>query len=173
MEKWTYEDVVDLLKQDYCVHYKNRQKFLENDNEIDSDYEAAQCDYIIRTLSTITQKSLNEVGYELDEMLEGVFTFDPQDNPDLLREYKGQTFYAAQDIYYCDVKDLNGMFDEEDIDILDSEVLDINEYTGEVFIPKGTKMTCLGVDFNGWPVFDIHGFEFDFAGSAFKLKPQR
>lgn len=174
MEKWTVDEVIKYLKDDYCRHYRNREKFLVNDNEVDADYESAQCDYIINLLKTLTEKSLNDIAEDLDELLEGVFIFDPQERVELLRQYEGKSFYAAQDILYCFSNDLSGLFDEDDIDYLLKEVLSINEYTGEVYIPKGTKMTLISVGGDtpsGWPTFEIHGEEFDFAGDAFKLKP--
>lgn len=170
--KWEQEDIVEYLVNDYCRHFKNREKYLRNDNQVDADWEAAVTDYIFSLLKTITQGSDNDVVTMLDEKLEGVFVFDPQDNPKFYKVEVNKDYFAAQDIYYCSINDLEGTFDEEDIDILAEEVLDINPYLGEVYIPKGTRMTYLGSDptASGWPTFSIHGFEFDFAGDPFKLK---
>lgn len=169
--KWEKEDIVEYLIQDYCTHFKNYHHFQENDNEVDANWESAVCDYIFDLLQKITDGSPTDVADMIDNVLEGVIVFDPQDNPDLLKKYIGQSFYAAEDIYYSAYRDLYNSFDEVDINYLMDEVLEMNVHDDTVYIPKGTKMTYRGDDANGWPVFDIHGFDFDFAGDAFKLKP--
>ena len=172
--KWEKEDIVEYLVDSYCLHWEKYHKYQRNDNDVDSSYESAQLDYIFNLLQTITGGSPTDVADMIDEQLEGIITFDPQDNPELLKHYLGKSFYAAQDIYYCSIRDLEGLFDEEYIDILAEEVFDINSYTNEVSIVKGTKMTLIsaGADSpSGWPTFEVHGFEFDFAGDPFKLKP--
>ena len=171
--KWEQEDIVEYLVNDYCRHFENREKYLKNDNQVDADWEAAVTDYIFSLLKTITQGSDNDVATMLDEKLEGVFVFDPQDNPKFYKVKVNKDYFAAQDIYYCSIEDLYGSFTEEEIDFLnEDEILDINSYSNEVYIPKGTRMTYLGSDptASGWPTFSIHGFEFDFAGDPFKLK---
>lgn len=169
--KWEEEDIVEYLINDYCLHFNKYHQYLSNDNEVDSSYESAQLDYIFDLLQTITGGSPTDVADKIDERLEGVFEFDPQADPELLKPYIGKSFYAAQDISYFSVNDLYGTYDEDDINILLEEVLDVDPYNDIVSIVKGTKMTYIGNDDNGWPVFDIHGFEFDFAGEPFKLKP--
>lgn len=169
--KWEKEDIVEYLINSYCLHYNKYHDYQKNDNQVDADYESAQLDYIFDLIKTITGGSPTDVADMIDEKLEGIILFDPQDNPELLKKYIGQSFFAAQDIVYCSINDLNGMYDEEDLNILAEEVLDINSYTDEVSIVKGTKMTYIANNDNGWPIFEIHGFEFDFAGDAFKLKP--
>lgn len=176
--KWEQEDIVEYLVDSYCLHWKKYHEYQRNDNDVDSSYESAQLDYIFDLLKTITGGSPTDVADMIDEQLEGIITFDPQDNPELLKPYLGKSFYAAQDIYYCSYSDLLSTYDEDDATFLLQEVFGVDQFENEdrVYIPKGTKMTLISTgqnDASGWPVFEIHGFEFDFAGDAFKLKSMK
>ena len=173
--KWEYEDIIESLQNDYVLHYKNRQHYLENDNEVDADWEGAVCDYIFDKLQEITGGTPTDVADVLQDMIDGVFVFNPQDHIELLKQYIGKSFYAAQDIYYCSYFDLLGSYDEEDVSIMLEEIFSVSHIDNEdmVYIPKGTKMTLISVGdpkASGWPTFEIHGEEFDFAGDPFKLK---
>ena len=174
--KWEKEDIVEYLINDYCTHFNKYHHFQDNDDEVDANWESAVCDYIFDLLQKITEGSPTDVADMIDNVLEGVFEFDPQSDPALLKPYVGRSFYAAQDIYYCSYSDLLSTYDEDDATFLLQEVFGVDQFENEdrVYIPKGTKMTLISTgqnDASGWPVFEIHGFEFDFAGDAFKLKP--
>ena len=165
--RWDHDDIVEHLLNDYCIHYNKRDKYLKNDNEVDADYEGAQCDYIFDLLVTITEGSPTDVADRIDDRLEGVFEFDPE----MPVASINKDYYSAQDILYSDYESFRSMFSDEDADFLLKEVMYVDgDY--DVYIPKGTRMTYKGPgkDAGGWPIFDIHGFELDFGGAPFKLK---
>ena len=163
--KWEEEDIIESLRNDYVLHYKNRQHYLANDNEFDANWEGAVCDYIFDKLKEITGGSDTDVADKLDEKIEGVIEFDPNDIP---RITVGSKWYAAQDILYCPIDDL--FFDLKG----DEDWLEIDS-KGDVYIVKGTLMIYRGIQSGAadWPIFEIDGEEFDFAGDPFKIKPAK
>lgn len=167
---WTKEDITQKLINDYCRHWNRREVFLKNDNQVDADWEMAVLDYIFDTLKDITGEPPSIVADMIDEYLEGIFTFNPAETayPELKI---GATYCLCSDVLYSDYPSFVSMFGDDD------EAQDgINEYfeirDDEVWIPKGTYMIYKGCekDCSGWPTFEIHGEEFDFAGDPFKLK---
>lgn len=163
--KWEEEDIIESLQNDYVLHYKNHQHYLSNDNQVDADWEGAVCDYIFDKLKEITGGSDTDVADKLDEKIEGIIEFDPNDIPPIT---VGSKWYAAQDICYCHKDDL--YFDIEG----DEDWLEIGD-DGFVYIDKGTLMVYKGIQpgAGGWPEFEVHGEDFEFAGDPFKIKPAK
>ena len=164
--KWEFEDIVESLQNDYVIHYNNRQHYLENDNEVDADWEGAVCDYIFDKLREITGGAPTDVADALEDKIEGIFEFDPQQIPCLLTV--GKKYCLKSDILYSDYDSFAASYDGDDLDYLLNEVVEVSG--DDVYIPKGTHMIYKGRESNGWPTFEIHGEEFDFAGYPFKLK---
>lgn len=169
---WDKDEIIQSLRNDYISHWRRKEHFERNDNDVDREYEIAVCDYIINKLATIEEKTLNEVAEEIDDILEGVFLFDPQDNPKYYPIKQGDKVCVVKDIYYNDYKSFVANEGEETAaELLDEDgIFVLDEYRDEVYIPAGTYMTYKGEDDNGWPTFEIHGEPFDFCGEAFKLK---
>lgn len=170
--KWEQEDIIEFLIDSYCSHYNHYHHFQRNDDEVDMAYESAICDYIFETLQTITGGTPGDVADMIDEVLEGIFLFDPQAKQTEWPILPNTVVYTAQDICYSDLDSFKASLDEEDFNWLAEEVFEIDYNNKLVWIPKGTKMTFKGVDntCSGWPTFEIHGEDFDFAGDPFKLK---
>ena len=40
--KWEEDDIIEFLQNDYVRHFKNKQDFEKNDNEVDANYEDAE-----------------------------------------------------------------------------------------------------------------------------------
>lgn len=176
MEHWNQQEFVDYLINDYCLHHKKYHHYQDNDNEVDMNYESGILDYIFDLIKTITGGTPTSVADMIDDKLEGVFSFDPNMDPSYLKAYVGKSFFAAQDIGYCSYSDLLSTYDEDDSAEILSNVMSVEhrDNTDYCYIPKGTKMTLISEgqkDGSGWPIFEIHGYEFDFAGAPFKLKP--
>lgn len=167
--KWEYEDIIESLQNDYVLHYKNRQHYLENDNEVDADWEGAVCDYIFDKLKEITGGTPTDVADRLQDLIDGVFEFDPQSEPPYPLTI-GKKYCLESDILYSDYNSFACMFDEDDLNYLLEEVVEVSG--DNVYIPKGTHMIYKGCERggSGWPTFVIHDFEFDFSGDPIKLR---
>ena len=163
-------DVKELLENMYVIKTRNLEHYERNDDEVDRDYTIAQMDLIVELLKEITGATQEEIYENLGDKIEGVFWFDPQTNdPEVLKA--GTKVCVMRPIDYCSQEDFVCIFGEETAKELLEEYLYLDP-DGDVYIPAGTHMTYKGCDpnYNGWPVFDIHGEEFDFAGDALKLK---
>lgn len=165
--KWEQEDIVEYLINNYVLHWKNYKHYQANDDEDDARYESAKLDYIFDLLHTITGGSPTDIADMIDPYLEeGMIEFNPQTSVNTLEV--GTKVCVMHDIPYADYDSFCSMFDDDDLDELLNEVIDVG--SDMVYIPKGTYMTYKGCNINGWPTFEVHGFEFDFAGDPFKIK---
>lgn len=167
--KWSYEDIVEKLENDYVTHWHNYHYYGRNDNEVDMNWESAVCDYLFDLLKCITGASPTELADILEDKIEGVFLFDPQASCQQIID--GQKVCLMQDVYYTDYDSFRCMFEEEELDDLLQNVVYVDG-DNDVYLMKGTHMTYKGIErgAGGFPTFDVHGYEFDFAGNPFKIK---
>ena len=161
-------DVKELLENLYVIKNRNLQHYERNDDEVDRDYTIAQMDLIVELLQEITGATQEEIYENLGDKIEGVFWFDPQQPIDSQLLQPGTKVCVMRPIEYCSYEDSVCILGKETADEMIEDYLYLEN--GMVYIPAGTHMTYKGCEANGWPTFDIHGEEFDFAGDAFKLK---
>ena len=170
---WDFDDIVQYLYDLYLRKFNRMKHFEKNDNDVDREYEMAQMDLIVDLISSFTQAGKQEIYERIDDLLEGVFLFDPQENPNFYLVKKGKSYQTLEDIYYSSLSDFVAIYEKDALDYLLKNIFVLNSENKEVYIPKGTIMTYKGITpgAGGWPTFEIKGEEFEFAGDAFKLKP--
>lgn len=171
---WDKDEILQNLYNDYITHRWRKEDFERNDNDVDRQDEVAICDYILEKIATYEGKTIDEVYKKVDDIIQGVFVFDPQSSLKELVIKEGLDYYAAEDICYADYDTFTSMFEKEELDYLFEEIFSVNKDFEYVYIPKGTKMTYKEYDEKSRAcVFIIHGEEFAFSGPAFKLKPAK
>lgn len=170
---WDKDEILQNLYNDYITHYWRIKHFERNNDDVLKENELAICEYILEKIATYENERTIDIYKKIDNVIQGVFVFDPQND---LRDFivkAGFDYYASEDIFYSDYETFVDVFGEE-IDYLFEKIFSVNKDVRCVYIPKGTKMTYKEYDEKSrTAVFIIHGEEFAFREPSFKLKPAK
>ena len=67
---WDQTNLIEYLVQDYIRHLKNYHLYLDENNEVDANWESAVCDYIFDFLKTVTGWGVIELADALQDAID-------------------------------------------------------------------------------------------------------